>query len=73
LKARYDGKVLICVVGEGAAAVLAAYAALWVPEVLGMLAPRSATIYAETSPPLEKVAQIYAAAEAMDRLAVRSE
>ncbi len=44
-----------------------------VPEVLGMLAPRSVTIYADKSAAVRKVAAIYAAAGAKDKLVVAKE
>lgn len=37
LHARYDGDTRVCVLGEGAAGVLAAYAALWEPEIAGVI------------------------------------
>jgi dienelactone hydrolase len=96
LRAKHGEKVPVYVLGQGAAGVLAAYAALLepevagamlkdpparhmlpeapqflnvlrvcdVPDVLGMLAPRPLTIYGGGDELLEKVAGIYAAAEA---------
>jgi dienelactone hydrolase len=37
LHGKYDGDARICVLGEGAAGVLAAYAALWEPEIAGVI------------------------------------
>ena len=37
LHAKHEGKVAVHVVGEGAAGVLAAYAALWEPEIAGLI------------------------------------
>lgn len=41
-----------------------------VPQVLGMLAPRSVTVFADGSPPLDMVSAIYAAAGANGRFVV---
>ncbi len=100
---KYGGGVPVYVSGDGAAGVLAAYAALWepeiagviasnpplthmdnkapqflnvlrvcdVPDVLGMLAPRTLTIYDDPSDAIKKVAEIYAAAGASESLNVR--
>jgi hypothetical protein len=105
LRKVYEEKVPVVAVGEGPAGVLAAYAALWepdieavilskpplthmansapqllnvlrvcdIPEVLGMLAPRSVTIHADMSPTLEKAASIHAAAGGKKTFVVRSE
>ncbi|MBN1507055.1 MAG: prolyl oligopeptidase family serine peptidase [Sedimentisphaerales bacterium] len=103
--ARYLHKedVPVYVAGKGPAAVLAAYAALWepqiagvvaldppsshmeadapqflnvlrvcdVPDVFGMLAPRPLSLQGHSGEALKKVTQIYAAAEASDKLVVR--
>ena len=94
------GKVPVYVAGEGPAGVLAAYAALWepeiagailnspplthmetdappllnvlrvcdIPDVLGMLAPRPLVIYTDRAGQWEKVAAIYRAAGAQQKL-----
>jgi dienelactone hydrolase len=96
LQDKHNGKIPVFVLGEGAAGVLAAYAALLepeiagvilnepplthmdddapqflnvlrvcdVPDVLGMLAPRTLTICSNRSDVLRKVAEIYTAADA---------
>jgi len=96
--------VPVYVAGEGPAAVLAAYAALWeseiagvvavdppsshmdadappflnvlrvcdVPDVFGMLAPRPLTLQGYSGEALQKVTQIYASAEASDKLVVKT-
>jgi len=94
LKDKYNSNIPVVVFGEGAAGVLAAYAALWepeiagvilnepplshmdteaprflnvlrvcdIPDVLGMLAPRTLTVYSNRSDMLKKVTKIYTAA-----------
>lgn len=105
LRERHGETVPVLVVGEGAAALLAAYAALWepdiagvimlrppfthgdaaapqflnvlrvcdVPEVLGMLAPRSLKVIGGQRALLEKTATIYAAAGAKDQFTVQTD
>jgi hypothetical protein len=100
---KYDGKVPVYVLGEGAAGVLAAYAALWepdiagvilnrpplthmdnnapqflnvlrvcdIPDVLGMLAPRSLTVYSKPNEELKKVAEVYTAAGASENFVLK--
>jgi dienelactone hydrolase len=94
------GNAPVYVAGEGPAAVLAAYAALWepqiagviainppashmdanapqflnvlrvcdIPDAFGMLAPRPLTLQGYNGEALKKVTQIYAAAEASEKL-----
>jgi dienelactone hydrolase len=101
---KYDGNVPVYVLGDGAAGVLVAYAALWepdiagvilnepplthmddkapqflnvlrvcdIPEVLGMLAPRSLTVYSKPNDKLKKVAEIYTAAGASENLSFQT-
>ena len=96
LHAKYETKVPVYGLGEGAAGILAAYAAAWepevagvilndppaghgapeappllnvlrvcdIPDILGMIAPRPLTVYGGGDESLDKVARIYAAAEA---------
>jgi dienelactone hydrolase len=103
LRDKHEGAE-VTVLGDGAAGVVAACAALWepeiagvvlagppltfmadqappllnvlrvcdVPELVGMLAPRPVTIFAERSKPLDKAAAIYAAANSKDKLVVQS-
>ncbi|MEJ2703873.1 MAG: prolyl oligopeptidase family serine peptidase [Sedimentisphaerales bacterium] len=100
---KYGGGVPVYVSGDGAAGVLAAYAALWepeiagviasnpplthmdneapqflnvlrvcdIPDVLGMLAPRTLTVSGVPSDALKKVAEIYAAAGASESFNVQ--
>jgi hypothetical protein len=100
LRQKFEGKAAVLVSGQGNAAVLAAYAALFepeitglvlrnpvlshmnasappflnvlrvcdIPEVLGMLAPRSLTIQESTAEALKKISAIYSAAGAANRL-----
>jgi hypothetical protein len=102
LRERHNGKAEVVVVGEGASGVLAAYGALWepeiagvilgkpplshmdpaapqflnvlrvcdVPEVLGMLAPRSLGITAVNTAALARTTAIYAAAGSVEKLKV---
>ncbi len=103
LHAKRAGNVPVYVLGEGPAAVLAAYAALWepqiagailnkpplghmeadapallnvlrvcdIPDVLGMLAPRSLVVYSDRAATLEKVAAIYATAGEPRKFTIR--
>jgi len=100
LRERYGRSVPVHVLGEGPAAVLAAYAALLepeiagviaidppsshmeagapqflnvlrvcdIPDVFGMLAPRALTLYERDGDAMAKVARIYTAAGASERL-----
>ena len=102
LRDQFAGKAPVIVMGQQGAAVLAAYAALWdpdisgveldnppashreatapqflnvlrvcdVPEVLGMIAPRPLTLHGAPADVAQKVAEIYSAAEATNRLTV---
>jgi hypothetical protein len=101
LYARHNGAVPVHVAGEGSAAILIAYAALWapdiagvvavepplshmdgkapkflnvlrvcdVPDVFGMLAPRSLTIIGCPGDALAKITRIYASAGASPQFA----
>ncbi len=103
LRGKYSGNVPVYVIGEGAGGILAAYAALWepqidgvilnrppsshmdaeapqflnvlrvcdIPDVLGMLAPRTFTIYGGAALP-DKVAEIYSSAGAAAKLSFKN-
>ena len=48
---KHDAKVPLCIVGEGSGAVLAAYAALWEPEIAGLLLQKPPLSHAEPDAP----------------------
>jgi len=105
LQGKYGGNVPVYVLGEGAGGVLAAYAALWepqidgvmlkdpplshmdtdapqflnvlrvcdIPDVLGMLAPRTLTINGGSAALSGKVGEIYSAAGAATKLSLKNE
>ncbi len=72
LHAKYDGKVPVYTTGEGAAGVLAAYAALWEPEIAGvMLDKPPLTHMADDAPPLLNVLRVCDVPEVLGMLAPR--
>jgi len=105
LRGKYGENVPVYVLGEGAGGVLAAYAALWepqiegvllnrpplshmdaeapqflnvlrvcdIPDALGMLAPRTLTIYGGSTAFSGKVSEIYTAAGAATKLSFKNE
>jgi dienelactone hydrolase len=51
LRSKYDNKVPLHVLGEGPAAVLAAYAALWEPDIAGVVAVDAPTSHMDPNAP----------------------
>jgi hypothetical protein len=72
LCAKHDGKTPIFVVGEGPAGVLAAYAALWEPDIAGVILRQPPPSHAEAgSPPLLNVLRVCDIPDVLGMLAPR--
>ena len=72
LAAKHEGKVPVWVAGEGAGGVLAAYAALWEPEIAGVVAVGPPlTHMAPDAPPLLNVLRVCDIPDVLGMLAPR--
>jgi dienelactone hydrolase len=72
LHARFEGKVPVHVVGEGPAALLAAYAALWEPEIAGVILNKPPLSHMDAgAPPLLNVLRVCDVPDVLGLLAPR--
>ncbi len=72
LHAKHGGKVPVVLVGQGAAGVLAAYAALWEPEITAVVLDRPPLTHMdETAPQLLNVLRVCDVADVLGMLAPR--
>lgn len=72
LRAKHEGRLPVYVCGEGAGAVLAAYAALWEPEIAGAVLVRPPLSHVDpAAPPLLNVLRVCDVPEVLGMLAPR--